>query len=69
MGRKVSNEWVVPLCYIHRRALHVRGVEKAWWDQNKIDPIKEADQLWAKSQNDSRKGWGILAVHREVSGE
>ena len=51
MGRKVSDEWAVPLCYFHHRALHDRGDEKAWWDQNKIDPIKEADQLWSESQN------------------
>ena len=51
MGRKVSDEWAVPLCYIHHRALHDRGDEKAWWEQNEIDPIKEADQLWAETQN------------------
>ena len=50
MGRKVSDEWAVPLCYIHHRALHDRGDEKAWWEQNKIDPIKEADRLWSESQ-------------------
>lgn len=51
MGRKVSDEWAVPLCYIHHRALHDRGDEKTWWDQNKIDPIKEAERLWAETQN------------------
>ncbi len=51
MARKVSDEWVVPLCYIHHRALHDRGDERAWWEQNKIDPIKEANQLWAETQN------------------
>ena len=51
MGRKVSDEWAVPLCYIHHRALHDRGDEKAWWDQNKIDPIKEAGRLWSETQN------------------
>ncbi len=50
MGRKVSDEWVVPLCYIHHRALHDRGDEEAWWEENKVDPIKEADQLWAETQ-------------------
>ena len=56
MGRKVSDEWAVPLCYIHHRALHDRGDEKAWWKLNKIEPIKEADRLWSESQNDARKG-------------
>ncbi len=49
MGRKVSDEWAVPLCYIHHRALHDRGDEKAWWEQNKIDPIEEANLLWAET--------------------
>ena len=56
MGRKVSDEWAVPLCYIHHRALHDRGDEKAWWGQNQIDPIIEANRLWSESQNDVRKG-------------
>ena len=51
MGRKVSDEWAVPLCYIHHRALHDRGDEKAWWEQNEIDPIIEADRLWSETQN------------------
>lgn len=56
MGRKVSDEWAVPLCYIHHRALHDRGDEKAWWEKNKIEPIQEANRLWSESQNVARKG-------------
>ncbi|NQV48830.1 MAG: DUF968 domain-containing protein [Rhodospirillaceae bacterium] len=28
MGRKVNDEWAVPLCYIRHRALHDRGDKK-----------------------------------------
>lgn len=56
MGRKVSDEWAVPLCYIHHRALHDRGDEKAWWEQHKIDPIKAAGQLWLETQSGAGRG-------------
>lgn len=51
MARKVSDEWTVPLCYIHHRALHDRGDEKAWWRDQKIDPIDIANQLWASTKS------------------
>jgi hypothetical protein len=49
MSRKVSDEWTVPLCAIHHRALHDCGGEQKWWAQQKIDPLKEALQLWRQS--------------------
>ena len=49
MGRKVSDEFTVPLCAIHHRELHERGNEKAWWKQHKIEPMKVARQLWQAS--------------------
>ena len=48
MGRKVSDEWTVPLCATHHRALHDFGGEQKWWAQRKIDPLKEAQQLWRR---------------------
>ncbi|MCZ6774285.1 MAG: hypothetical protein O7G83_20190, partial [Proteobacteria bacterium] len=30
MGRKVSDEWTVPLCVAHHRALHTVGDEERW---------------------------------------
>jgi hypothetical protein len=30
-GRKVSDEFVVPLCRCHHRALHRVGNERGWW--------------------------------------
>lgn len=46
MARKVSDEWAVPLCATHHRALHNVGDEAAWWKQRGIDPILEAQELW-----------------------
>ena len=49
MSRKVSDEWTVPLCTIHHRALHDCGGEQKWWAQRNIDPLKEALQFWRQS--------------------
>ncbi len=46
MGRKVSDEWAVPLCATHHRALHTVGDEEKWWKERQIDPIIHAEQLW-----------------------
>ena len=31
MGRKVSDEFTVPLCRVHHRQIHSVGDERAWW--------------------------------------
>jgi hypothetical protein len=46
MGKKVSDEWVVPLCTIHHRAIHDVGSEEAWWQEHHIDALTEAEKLW-----------------------
>jgi DNA recombination protein Rad52 len=46
MGKKVSDEWVVPLCTIHHRAIHKVGSEEAWWQEHHIDALTEAEKLW-----------------------
>ena len=45
MGRKVSDEWAVPLCATHHRALHTVGDEEKWWKERGIDPIAHAGRL------------------------
>jgi hypothetical protein len=50
LGRKVSDEFVAPLCRIHHRAAHRAGDERAWWEQVGIDPVKVARELWTKSR-------------------
>jgi len=46
LGRKVSDEFSVPLCRGHHRAVHRSRDERAWWRQAGIDPIKVARSLW-----------------------
>src|SRR5262245_47383644 len=46
LGRKVSDEFAVPLCRGHHRAAHRSRDERAWWRQAGIDPIKVACGLW-----------------------
>jgi hypothetical protein len=50
LGRKVSDEFTVPLCRIHHRELHSRGNEEAWWAELKIDPSRVAQQLWSETR-------------------
>jgi ERF superfamily len=52
LGRKASDEFSVPLCRSHHRAVHRAGDEKAWWKQAGIDPIKVARQLWKDTRID-----------------
>src|SRR5262249_16146415 len=42
LGRKASDEFAVPLCRSHHRAVHRAGNEQAWWQAAGIDPIKVA---------------------------
>jgi hypothetical protein len=52
MGRKVSDEYVVPLCRIHHRAVHGVSDEQVWWTQQGIDPVPIARNLWASTRLD-----------------
>jgi hypothetical protein len=46
LGRRVSDEYTVPLCRTHHRALHRRGDEVAWWASVNIDAVTLAHELW-----------------------
>jgi hypothetical protein len=46
LGRKVSDQFTVPLCHQHHRDVHHSGNEAAWWHDTGIDPIEVALQLW-----------------------
>jgi hypothetical protein len=50
LGRKVSDEFTVPLCRSHHRAAHRAGDEQTWWKAAGIDPIKVARQLWRQTR-------------------
>jgi hypothetical protein len=55
LGRKPSDEYAVPLCRTHHRALHRAGDEQAWWRQAGIDPIKVARELWKRTRMGRRR--------------
>ena len=49
LGRKVSDEFTVPLCRGHHRELHRCGDEAEWWKKIGIDPTVCARTLWLAS--------------------
>ena len=49
LGRKVSDEFTVPLCRGHHREIHRCGDEAAWWRKAGIDPTITARSLWLKT--------------------
>jgi hypothetical protein len=46
LGRKVSDEFTVPLCREHHHDLHKHGNEAAWWANLQIAPVDTAKELW-----------------------
>jgi hypothetical protein len=55
LGRNVSDEFAVPLCRGHHRAVHRSRDEPAWWRQAGIDPIKVARRLWEETRGIGRR--------------
>jgi hypothetical protein len=76
LGRKVSDEFTVPLCRIHHRLVHNVGNETAWWQDSGVDPVEAAAQLWngtrfhgaelaaAHARREQAKGGGASAGPR-----
>jgi hypothetical protein len=62
LGRKVSDEFTVPVCRLHHGELHRVGDEAAWWTKAGIDPLPVALELWRQS----REG-GELEAQRNVN--
>jgi ERF superfamily len=50
LGRKVSDEFTVPLCRTHHRELHRCGDEGEWWTKLAIDPFRAAANLWTQTR-------------------
>jgi ERF superfamily len=48
-GRKVSDEFTVPLCRGHHREVHRSGDEATWWNKAGIDPTVAARALWLQT--------------------
>ncbi len=49
LGRKVSDEFTVPLCRGHHREVHRCGDEPVWWLKVRINPMVTARALWLKT--------------------
>ena len=49
LGRKVSDEFTVPLCRGHHREIHRSGDEAAWWKNAGVDPTITARTLWLET--------------------
>jgi hypothetical protein len=65
LGRKVSDEFVVPLCRTHHRQAHRSGREIGWWQATKpeINPLEIARRLWEQSRD------GLPSVQTARSGQ
>jgi hypothetical protein len=52
LGRRVSDEFTVPVCRVHHRELHRSGDEAEWWGRLNIDPLPVALRLWQHTRAD-----------------
>jgi hypothetical protein len=61
LGRKVSDEFTVPICRNHHDELHRHGNEMAWWANLHISPLELAKDFWLASpihNVPSNRGYG-----------
>jgi hypothetical protein len=49
LGRKVSDEFIVPLCRTHHREVHRASDEVAWWTREEINAVEFARKLWRET--------------------
>jgi len=54
LGRKVSDEFTVPLCRGHHRELHRHGDEAGWREELGLDPTGAARALWLTTHPQSQ---------------
>jgi len=66
LGRKVSDEFTVPLCRGHHREVHRCGDEAAWWRKVGVDSTVAARALWLETHPLST-GADNLSAHVEDS--
>ena len=50
LGRKVSDEYTVPVCRLHHRDLHGYGDEASWWAGSTSTRCPIALELWRRSR-------------------
>jgi hypothetical protein len=58
LGRKVSDEFTVPLCRTHHREVHRCGDETVWWTKIGVKPLPVAHKLWSQSHGDGAPDGG-----------
>jgi hypothetical protein len=66
LGRKVSDEFTVPLCRGHHREVHRCGDEAAWWKNAGVDPTIAAQALW-RATHPLLKRAGTISSKSETS--
>jgi hypothetical protein len=70
MGRKVSDEFTVPLCRVHHREAHRSRNERAWWRRLGLDSLKIAEMLWKKTRlADSKATTGTVIPVQSAEAE
>ena len=68
LGRKVSDEFTVPLCRGHHREVHRHGDEAAWWSKSEIDPTAIARALWLETHPLRHRSGGSSSRDRSTQG-
>ena len=56
LGKKVSDEFTVPLCRGHHRQVHQTGNEPTFWEHLGIDAMEVANSLWQSSRTSNIQG-------------
>ncbi len=68
LGRKVSDQFTVPLCRGHHREVHRCSDEAAWWEKAGINPSAAARALWLKTHPiPTRPGMGGIEDGRATA--
>ena len=67
LGRKVGDEFTVPLCRPHHRELHRSGNEAAWWHEMGIDPLNAARRLWIAVKEHPKGDESSIQVAKSIA--
>ncbi|MCK1518497.1 ERF family protein [Bradyrhizobium sp. 190] len=67
LGRKVSDEFTVPLCRDHHSELHRYGNERAWWANVNLAPLEVARSLWDMTMSGLGNGPSLPDSIRDAS--
>jgi hypothetical protein len=69
LGRKVSDEFAVPLCRRHHEELHRHGNEAAWWANVQIAPMAVAKELWMATLFQQGRSIGMTDAERDSAND